>query len=336
MKSSKKLEPLGLSQHFLYNRISDGILLTKVRTKENVQFLEHIIHEMYEKDYKHISMSCKDETNDFGKKVGRFGLKKILEQSKNDVDNFLGIDYEDKPSVGRTDLLEIDRYTMNIWGHYAKGAIASGLGLYVGINGGALPYNEILSLLCLGYGAVNFFEFIRGRRFLKKHSCYYHRPFSKIRVGNSSWHYLDSEVGLRPALSHEYSHFLIDKLFFSKMRSCEGFSVFDEGFAEGVEEIVSRENYNKTSNSAWIEPFLNSHISILCLAYLDIAYRIGVQPSGSTLKIADHFAKGITPENAHKDHDIFHGYGKALFNMLDFKYGHDIYKDVVAGNLRFF
>lgn len=331
MKESKKIEPLNLSQHFLYNRISDGILLNKVRTKENFQLLEHLINEMCEKDYKHLS-----ETKDFGKKVGRFGLKRILEQSKDDVDSFLGVDYEDKPSVGRTDLLEIDKYTIELWGHYAKGAIASGIGMYIWMNGNALPYNEILSLLFFGYGAVNFFDFMHGCRFLKKHPCYYHRPCSKIRVGNSSGHCLDSEVGLRPALSHEYSHFLIDKLFFSGMRSCNDFSVFDEGFATGVEEIVSRANYDKTGNSAWIEPSLRSHIEVLCLAYLDIAHKIGAKPSEGTLKTVDRFAKGVTPATAHLDQNIFHGYGKALFKMLDFKYGLGIYKDIIDGNLRFF
>lgn len=339
MSQSKKLEPLDISPRFLYNRVGDGILLAKFRNRENLQLLEHLIDKMYNDDYKPIL--TQKESIDYGKKVRKADLERVLGDSKEETDRFLGLDFEDKPSIGKTGIFENDSFTNPILGGYALGSFLLGASMYAFANNPYSFFTSILSSLGFGCGLACLNYAIKHHRILKDNGpCFYHNYFKKIRVDLEKEYMLDREAGLRTALSHEYSHFLIDKLFFEK--TCDSnikskdFSIFDEGFAEGVEEAMGRKNYEKTGNAAWIFSFLDIHVNLLYLAYLDIAKQAGFKTSDSLAKTLCDLTQ-LTPENLHEyNSNLFHAYGKALFKTLEFKYGSFVYKDIAAGNLMFF
>lgn len=339
MSESKNLKPLDISPHFLYNRVGDDILLAKFRNRENLQLLEHLIDKVYNEDYKPISMQ--KESLDYGKKLRRADLERVLGDSKEETDRFLGLDFEDKPSIGSTGIFENDGFTNLILGGYALGSFLLGASMYAFASSPHSIFTSLLYGLWASGGLAYLNHARKNHRILKDNGpCFYHTLFKKVRVDFDKKYMLDREVGLRTALNHEYPHFLIDKLFFEK--TCDSniksgdFNIFDEGFAEGVEEAIGRKNYEKTGNAAWIFSFLDIHIDLLYQAYLDIAKQAGFKTSDSLAKMLCDFTQ-LKSENLpdYNDH-LLHAYGKALFKTLEFKYGPFFYKDIAKGNLMFF
>ncbi len=326
---------------YLTNKIGSGKLISKVRTRENFQLLEHMIHEMYTKDIKQLmdEGQSSEEAFDYGKKIGGNDLKRILDQSKEDVDKFLGLSLEEKPSIAKVGLWTIDKFTKQIWADYLLGYSALGATLAGCISMNPTYGTLVAQLLTFMLGAG---LLIRGRidhKHLTRSDCYYDVPCEKIRIKLKPEYFFNSEIGVKPVVDHEYSHFVLFKSLFKDVSLSEFsnkriMSVFEEGFAMGVEEAMGRDYHKKTGNVAYILPCLELYLDILKYVYLNTASEISLKPSDALYK--DGILKHCeAASDATNDDNVFHAYGYALFKILEYKHGLGIYRKTVNSDLSF-
>lgn len=323
---------------YITNKIDNGNMISKVRTRENFQLLEHIIHEMYIKDIKRLSKERQDleEVSSYGNKIGRNDLRRILDQSKDDIDSFLGLSLKDKPSIAKGGILTIDELTNNIWSCY----ITSG-GLLGASLAGAIFAPELLPLYLFSVvaGGVILFLARMNHKLLNRHDCYYDAYCKKIRIKLKPEYFFDREVGVKPLVDHEYAHFvLLNSLLKDVPSSGIGntgkFDVFEEGFAEGIEEAMGQQHYRKTGNAAYILPVLDIHFNLLKYVYLDTAKKNSFSVSDALYRkdfINDAISINLPEDNTY----VLHAYGKALFKILEHKHGLGIYRKTVNNDLSF-
>lgn len=324
--------------NYLANKIGSGKLISKVRTKENFQLLEHMIHEMYTKDIKQLTdegQSSKDAFN-YGKKIGRKDLKRILDQSKEDVDSFLGLSLKEKPSIAKGGILTVDKLTKTIWSYYIVGSGILG-GSFAGVA--FAPELLYLHLFTATLGVGNLYLARTNHKLLNRYDCCYDVSCKKIRVKLKPEYFLDREVGVKPVVDHEYAHFvllnsLLKDVPSSGIDNTGRFDVFEEGFAMGVEEAMGRDYHKKTGNVAYILPCLELYLDILKYVYLNTASEISLNPSEALYKdgILKH---GEAASDATNDDNVFHAYGYALFKILEHKQGLGIYRKTVNSDLSF-